>query len=591
MTQIRNVRNLAVLAHVDHGKTSLLDSLLWQSARIETGQPPTDPAAEEGRLKAISLMPKVASAHHRDTRIHLLDAPEHAYFGGEIERALSMCEGVILVVDASEGPVPPTRHPLRVAIRQGLAVIVVVNKIDQPGARPLEVLTEVRSLLSDLGATEAQRAFPALFTNARRGIVRLRPDGPDGTMETLLDVILEHVPAPRGDAEGPLRMRVSHVDYDPFFGRVAIGRVENGTVHAGQTVMHHRFDGEPVEGKVAQVFGYRGTNRSEIEAGLAGEVVAVGGIEAVRLGEMLAVPQAEGPFEPEGVEEPSLSITIGPNDSPMAGQEGDKIAASELRERLWNELLANVALRVDNGEQEGTFVVSGRSDLQLSILLEMMRREGHEMSVSRPEPVRRGAEGGLREACERVIADCPAVFAAVVAQKIEARGGEAADREEYPSGWARLEFRVPARGMIGLRSEFLSDTRGRGILNHRFDGFMAMDAEPPQRDTGVLVADRSGRCTDWAIDHLQPRGTLFVQPGDPVYEGMIVGERNGPGDVPVNIVREPAADSRDPRDFRPVVRVIPSRGLGLSEALEFVRGDERVEITPRAVRMRKASTP
>ena len=588
MTSSEDIRNLAIVAHVDHGKTSLVDSLLWQAALLDRGLSPEAAGHDLDRLKTISLMPKVASTVYKTTRINLVDAPEHAHDGGEVARSMGLVDGVMLIVDACEGPVPPTRFPLRSAVELGLPLLLVINKIDQPDARPAQALTEVKSLLADLGAREQQRNPPVVYTNARRGVARRHVDGPDGSLEPLLISILEHVPAPGGMSGQPARMLVSHLDHDPFYGRVAIGRIQDGEIRAGDPLLHWNLDGSRTEARVGSLFRYQGTDRREVESASAGEIVAIGGVEAVRHGETLSAAAATEPLPATVIEEPSICVTLAPNDSPLAGKEGSKNSIEELRERLWGELLTHASLQIEESSNGDGFRLASRGDLQLAILLEMLRRDGFEMSVSRPAPLCREHQGRREEAVERVIVDCPAVYASVVQSKVESRSGEAVDRVDHPSGWVHLEFLVPARGMTGLRSEFLADTRGRGILNHHFERYATLDGEPPQRGTGALVSDRAGRCTEWAIDHLQPRGTMFVNPGDPVYEGMIVGESSFPEDKRVNVVREaPPSDPESPRLPRRSAMVIPPRTLGLSEALEFIREDELVEVTPRAVRMRK----
>jgi len=590
--QRNDVRNLAIIAHVDHGKTTLADAMLWQSEIFRENEDVADRVMDSidlEREKSITVMAKNTSVVYRGTRINLVDIPGHADFGGAVERTLSMVDGVMLVVDACEGPLPQTRFVLRKALEQGRAPIVVINKIDLPRARPQEVLDEIRGLFEDLDATEAQKEFPVLYCNARRGLCRREFDGEDHPLLPLFEQILESVPAPEHDPERPMQFRVTTLDYDDFLGRLALGRVANGVLKRGDEVTQCHTDGTRSVGRVTGLFGYDGTRRVEVEEAGPGDIVAVGGLESVGIGETLSDrdrPEALGLLR---ADEPTLSMVISVNDSPMAGIEGRFVTGNSLRERLFRELLTNASIKVEETDSPDAFRISGCSELQLAILIEMMRREGYELSVSKPRILTRTIDDQVHEPVESLVVDCPEDYVGVVTEKVGARKGRMTKMINHGSGRVRMEFRIPSRGLIGFRTEFLRDTRGSGIMNHLYGEYEPWHGEIPVRAAGALIADRPGRCTAFAIEHLQPRGTIFVAPGEQVYEGMIVGENSRSNDLEVNITKEkkPVAPMDTIVAGDPTVRLIPPRSMSLEQALEFIRDDELVEVTPRAFRLRK----
>ena len=590
--QRNDVRNLAIIAHVDHGKTTLADAMLWQSEIFRENEDVADRVMDSidlEREKSITVMAKNTSVVYRGTRINLVDIPGHADFGGAVERTLSMVDGVMLVVDACEGPLPQTRFVLRKALEQGRAPIVVINKIDLPRARPQEVLDEIRGLFEDLDATEAQKEFPVLYCNARRGLCRREFDGEDHPLLPLFEQILESVPAPEHDPERPMQFRVTTLDYDDFLGRLALGRVANGVLKRGDEVTQCHTDATRSVGRVTGLFGYDGTRRVEVEEAGPGDIVAVGGLESVGIGETLSDrdrPEALGLLR---ADEPTLSMVISVNDSPMAGIEGRFVTGNSLRERLFRELLTNASIKVEETDSPDAFRISGCSELQLAILIEMMRREGYELSVSKPRILTRTIDDQVHEPVESLVVDCPEDYVGVVTEKVGARKGRMTKMINHGSGRVRMEFRIPSRGLIGFRTEFLRDTRGSGIMNHLYGEYEPWHGEIPVRAAGALIADRPGRCTAFAIEHLQPRGTIFVAPGEQVYEGMIVGENSRSNDLEVNITKEkkPVAPMDTIVAGDPTVRLIPPRSMSLEQALEFIRDDELVEVTPRAFRLRK----
>jgi GTP-binding protein len=588
--QREDLRNLAIIAHVDHGKTTLVDAMLWQSGIFRENEYVAERVMDSidlEREKGLTIMAKATSIRYRGTRINIMDTPGHADFGGEVERTLKMVDGVLLLVDASEGPLPQTRFVLRKALESGLAPIVVINKIDRPDARPAEVLNEVYDLFIDLDATEDQLDFPVLYCNARHGLCRREPAGPDEPLIPLFDQILTTIPAPRHDPEGPLQFLVTSLDYDDYLGRLALGRVFNGKLARGQEVGHCRLDGTTVRARVAGLYGFEGLRRVETDSAGPGDVVAVTGVESIAIGESLSDAERPQGLPPLKVDEPTLALVLSVNDSPTAGLEGTHVSGSKLRERLWRELLTNVSIRVEETESPDAFLVAGRGELQLAILIEMMRREGFEMLVGKPRILTREVAGRREEPFELLVIDCPERFIGVVTEKIGARKGRMTKMVNHGTGRVRMEFRIPSRGLIGFRTEFLTDTKGNGILNHLFDGYDGWTGEIQHRTTGSLVADRPGRATAYAIEHLQPRGTMFVAPGDQVYEGMIVGENSRSNDLEVNITKEKKLTNMRAASADATVRLIPPRSMSLEQTLEFIREDEVVEVTPRALRLRK----
>ena len=585
-----NLRNVAIVAHVDHGKTTLVDALLWQSGIFRENQSVAERVLDSidiEREKGITIMAKNTAVTYRDTHINIVDTPGHADFGGEVERTLKLVDGVLLLVDASEGPLPQTRFVLGKALEAKLPPIVVINKIDRPDARIGAVLDEIYDLFIDLDADESLLDFPVLYTNAKAGTCRTSPDGPDQTLVPLFEQILSTIPPPSYDPETPLQVMVTSLDYDDYVGRLAIGRVVSGELRKGQDVVTTRPGGSPKPLRISHLYGFEGLERVPIEAAGPGELVAVAGFDEFTIGDTICDEEDPRPLPALRVGEPTLSMLFSVNTSPMAGREGEHVTSRKLKARLEKEALTNVSIRIEPSETADAFKVSGRGELQLAILIEMIRREGFELAVGRPEVVTRTIDGQLHEPMELLVVDCPEEFVGVVTQKMGARRGRMMQMINHGSGRVRMEFRVPARGLIGFRTEFLTETRGTGILNHLFDGWAPWQGDITQRITGALVADRPGKTTAYAIEHLQPRGTLFLGPGQEVYEGMIVGESARPNDLDVNITKEKKLTNMRAASADDMVRLMPPRALNLEQAIEFVRGDELVEVTPKAFRLRK----
>lgn len=588
------VRNIAILAHADHGKTTLVDAMVFQAELLREADAPGDLLArilDAEHEKSIARLGRATTVSYREARIHVLDIPAQADFGGRVERTLRLAEGLLLLVDACEGPLPQTRFVLRKALEQRLVPIVVINKMDRPDSRAPEVLQEVRELFADLDASEEQLRFPVLYTDARRGLCRRDPGGLDESLVPLFEEILRTVPPPRFEPRRPLQMLVADLEYDDVLGRIAFGRVFHGTLRRGQPVAHCRHDGQVAECRVAGLFGRDGFRRVEMDEAGPGDMVSVAGLEAVSIGDTLADPSRPAPLPRVGLDEPTLAVVVSANDSPLAGLDGPYVTGRHLRERLFREILTNASVRVEETDSPDAFRVSGRGELHLVILLEVLRREGYEMSVSKPEVLAREPGGLRQEPVELLVVDCPQEFSTVVVQKVGARGGRIARMVDHGRGRVRMEFRIPTRGLLGFRAEFLADTRGTGILHHALDGWAASEGPMPQRATGALVADRPGRATAYAIEQLQPRGTMFVAPGDQVYEGMIVGENSRSADLDVNITKEKRLSEADFAAAASAARLMPPRLLSLEQALEFVRDDELVELTPRAMRLRKRVLP
>jgi GTP-binding protein len=593
-TRREDVRNLAIIAHVDHGKTTLVDAMLWQSGIFRDNEYVVERVMDSidlEREKGITIMAKNTAVSYRGVHINIVDTPGHADFGGEVERTLTMVDGVLLLVDASEGPLPQTRFVLRKALEAKLPPIVVINKIDRSDARPREVLDEVYDLFIDLDASEEQLEFPVFYCDARRGLCRRTPDGLDEPLLPLFDEILRTVPAPRHVPGHPLQLLVTTLDYDDYVGRLIIGRTVNGRLAKGQEAVLCRADGTRVPGKVTGLYGFQGLRRIEIAEAGPGDIVAVAGFETVSIGETLSDPLDPRPLPPITVDEPTIAMTFSINTSPMSGREGQHVTSSKLRQRLLREVLTNVSIRVEETEAPDTFKVSGRGELQLAILIEMMRREGYEFSVGKPEVLTRQIDGVRHEPMEVLVVDCPEEYIGVITQQTGLRRGRMTKMVNHGTGRVRLEFRIPSRGLIGFRTQFLTDTRGTGILNHLFDGYDAWQGDIPHRATGALVADRPGRATAYAIGHLQARGELFSAPGDEVYEGMIVGENSRDSDIDVNITKEKKLTNVRASTDEATVQLIPPRTMSLEQALEFLRTDELLEVTPKAFRLRKRILP
>jgi GTP-binding protein len=583
-------RNVAIVAHVDHGKTTLVDALLRQSGAFRANQQVIDRVMDNTDLereRGITILAKNTAVHYRDMLINIVDTPGHADFGGEVERTLSMVDGVMLLVDASEGPLPQTRFVLRKALERGLPPIVVLNKIDRSDARPKEVLNEVYDLFIDLDATEDQIDFPVLYTNARDGLASTEAGTPGEDLGVLFEAIVEHVPPPRGDVAAPLQLLVANLDASDYLGRIAIGRIFNGTVRLNDLVAVVKLDGVVQETKVTKLFAFDGLKRVEIEQAAAGDIVCLAGIEDITIGETIASPDHRIAIPPVAVDEPTVSIIFGVNTSPSAGRDGQYVTSRNIRDRLARELLGNVSIRVEDTDSPEQMKVIGRGELQLSILIEMMRREGFELQVSRPDIVTKDIDGVKMEPVEDLVIDVPEEYQGVVIAQAGMRRGVLSKMVNHGSGRVRLEFRIPARGLIGFRSQFLTDTRGTGIMNHLFAGWEPWHGAIAARAAGVLVADRPGPATAYAIFNLQERGEIFVEPGTAVYEGMIVGENARQNDMDVNVTKEKKQTNMRASTADEAIRLIPPRQLSLEQAIEFINDDELVEVTPRSIRLRK----
>jgi GTP-binding protein len=585
-----DVRNLAIIAHVDHGKTTLVDAMLWQSGTFRANEQVAERVMDSidlEREKGITIMAKNTAIHFRDVKINIVDTPGHSDFGAEVERTLKMVDGVMLLVDASEGPLPQTRFVLRKALEQGLPPIVVINKIDRPDARPQEVLNEIYDLFIDLDAHEGQLEFPVLYCDARKGRAGREPGVLEATLQPLLDQILETIPAPRFDDEMPLQLLITSMDYDDYVGRLAIGRIFNGSIRKAGDMSLCRLDGSIVPGKVTMLYGYEGLKRVEISEAGPGDIVALAGLEAVAIGETISDRENPRALPTIKVDEPTIEMIFSINTSPMSGRDGTHVTSRKLKERLEREGLTNVAIRVEPTDSPDAQKVAGRGELQLAILIEMMRREGYEMSVGKPEVITRRVEGQLHEPMEQLIVDCPEDFIGTVTQMVGERRGRMMKMSNHGTGRVRMEFRVPSRGLIGFRGHFLTETRGTGLMNHLFDGWEPWQGEIEHRATGALIADRPGKATAYAIEGLQPRGELFVAPTDEVYEGMIVGEHARGNDLDVNIVREKKLTNMRASGSDDTIHLVPPRVMNLEQALEFIREDELVEVTPHSMRLRK----
>jgi GTP-binding protein len=585
-----DLRNLAIVAHVDHGKTTLVDAMLWQSGIFRANQEVAERVMDSmdlEREKGITILAKNTAVRHGDLKLNIVDTPGHADFGGEVERALAMVDGVLLLVDASEGPLPQTRFVLRKALERRLPVVLVINKIDRPDARPKEVLDEVYELFLDLDADDGQIDFPIVYCNARAGRASLDVAQPGQDLEPLFAAIAEHIPAPRYDEAHPFQALVTNLDASPYLGRLALCRALHGTVRRGQQVAWCRSNGTIENVKVAELYVTEGLERVEASEASAGEIFAVAGLAEVTIGETLADPSDPRPLPVLQVDEPSLSLTIGINTSPLSGREGSKVTARLLKGRLDSELVGNVSLRVLATERPDTWEVQGRGELQLAILVEVLRREGYELTVGKPQVVTREIDGKVHEPVEHVSIDVPEEYLGVVTQLLAIRKGRLEQLVNHGTGWARVEYSVPSRGLIGFRTEFLTETRGTGILHHVFYKYAPWFGDIRMRPTGSLVCDRTGVTTQYALLSLQDRGSLFVSPGTEAYEGMIIGENARSEDMDVNPTREKKVTNMRASSAEELVRLIPPRILSLEQALEFIREDECVEVTPSSVRLRK----
>jgi GTP-binding protein len=585
-----DLRNVAIVAHVDHGKTTLVDAMLWQTGAFRANQDVAERVMDSmdlEREKGITILAKNTAVAWNGTKLNIVDTPGHADFGGEVERGLTMVDGVLLLVDASEGPLPQTRFVLRKALEARLPVILVVNKIDRPDARHAEVVDEVYELFLDLDADEEQIEFPIVYTNARAGWASLDPEQQGTDLAPLFELLLEHIPAPVHDPEHPLQAHVTNLDASPYVGRLALCRVRHGTIRRGQAIAWCRADGSVEPAQVSELYVTEALDRVPAEEAGPGEIIAIAGLPEVTIGETLADPADPRPLPVIRVDEPSLSVTIGINTSPLAGRDGSKLTARQVRARLDAELVGNVSLRVLDTERPDAWEVQGRGELQLAVLVELMRREGFELTVGQPQVLTREVDGTLCEPVEHLTVDVPEDFVGVVTQLIALRKGRMEQMVNHGTGWVRMEYRVPARGLIGFRTEFLTETRGTGLLHHVFDGWEPWFGELRTRPTGSLVSDRRGVAATFALFNLQERGTLFVAPGDEVYEGMIVGENARAEDLDVNATKEKHLTNMRSSTSDVLVRLVPHRQLALDQALEFLREDECVEVTPEVVRLRK----
>ena len=590
MKRRTDLRNVAIIAHVDHGKTTLVDAMLWQTGTFRKGQDVNERVMDSmdlEREKGITILAKNTAVTRGDVKFNIVDTPGHADFGGEVERALTMVDGVLLLVDASEGPLPQTRFVLRKALESKLPVILVVNKVDRPDARIAEVVEEVYELFIDLDADSDQIDFPIVYTNAKAGWAALE-EGVEGTdLSPLLDLMLERIPAPEYDPDHALQAHVTNLDASPYLGRLALCRVRNGTIRSGQQIAWCKADGSVAKATVAELFVTEALERVPAKEAGPGELIAVAGMEEVTIGETLADPENPEALPVITVDEPSLSIVVGINTSPLAGKEGSKLTARQVRDRLDAELIGNVSIRVLDTERPDAWEVQGRGELQLVVLLELMRREGFELTAGQPRVLTKEVDGKVHEPVERLAIDVPEEHVGAVTQLLAARKGRLEQMVNHSTGWVRMEYLVPARGLIGFRTEFLTETRGTGILHHVFDRWEPWAGELRTRPTGALVADRQGSTASFALFSLQDRGTLFIGPGEPVYEGMIVGENSRSEDLDVNAVKEKHQTNVRAASADLLVRLTPATRLSLENSLEFVRDDECVEVTPDSVRLRK----
>ncbi len=582
------IRNIAIIAHVDHGKTTLVDAMLRQSGTFRANEAVAERVMDSNELereRGITILAKNTAIFYHDTKINIVDTPGHADFGGEVERALKMVDGVMLLVDASEGPLPQTRYVLSKALEAKLPIILTINKIDRPDARPQEVLNEVYDLFIDLDANEEQLEFPVLYTNGKLGTATADLATPGVDLQPLFEQIVQTIPPAGGDAAAPLQILVTNLDYSDYLGRLGIARVFNGTLRTGEEVAIAKLDGSLQKTRITKLFTFSGLKRSDIEATELGDIVAIAGVEGITIGETITSIDNPSPMPHIAIDEPTIAMQFSVNNSPMAGREGRYVTSRNLRERLDKELLTNVSIRVEETGSPDSFKVLGRGELQLAILIEMMRREDYELMVGRPEIVTRTIDGKLMEPVEHLTVDIPDNFVGTVIERLGPRKGEMVKMHGH--GRVRLEFRVPSRGLIGLRSELLTETRGTIVMNSLFDGYIPYQGEIPQRPTGALIADRPGSTTAYALEGLEDRGVLFVPPGVEVYEGMVIGEHSRDNDLDVNIVREKKLTNMRASTADEAVRLAPPRVMNLEQAIEFIADDELVEVTPKSLRLRK----
>ena len=585
-----SIRNIAIIAHVDHGKTTLVDAMLQQSGTFRANEHMIERVMDSNDLereRGITILAKNTAIHYHDVKINIVDTPGHSDFGGEVERALKMVDGVMLLVDASEGPLPQTRYVLGKALEAHLPPILVINKIDRSDARPQEVLNEVYDLFIDLDAKEDQLDFPVLYTNAKAGTASKDIKGGGEDLRPLFDAILSTIPQPAGDPAGLLQILVANLDYSDYLGRLAIARVFNGTLRTGEDVGIARLDGSIHKTKITKLFSFSGLKRTDITETTLGDIVAVAGVEGITIGETITNAETPAPLPHIAIDEPTIAMQFTVNTSPFCGREGNYVTSRNLRERLDKELLTNVSIRMEETDSTDSFKVMGRGELQLSILIEMMRREGYELMVGKPEIVTKRLDGKLMEPVEHLTVDIPEGFVGVVMEQLGTRKGEVINMHNHGYGRVRIEFRVASRGLIGLRSQLLTDTRGTIVMNSLFDGYTEWQGEIPHRLTGALISDRNGVSTAYALWNLQERGELFVGPGVDVYEGMVIGENAKDNDLDVNVVREKKLTNMRASTADEAIRLVPFRQLNLEQAIEFIAEDEWVEVTPKSLRLRK----
>ena len=586
----QEIRNIAIIAHVDHGKTTLVDAMLKQSGIFRANEAVVERVMDSNELereRGITILAKNTALSFRGTKINIVDTPGHSDFGGEVERALRLVDGVVVLVDSSEGPLPQTRYVLQKALAAKLPPVIVLNKIDRADARPKEVLDEIYDLFIDLDATEEQLDFPIVYTNARDGVAHGELGGSSKDLLPLFEAIVKRIPAPAGDPAGVLQIQVMNLDYSEFLGRIAIARVFQGTLRRGEEVGVSKLNGKLQPTKITKLFTFRGLERDEAEEVSAGDIVAIAGVEGIQIGESITNLDRPAPLEPLLIDEPTLGMIFTVNNGPLSGHDGDYLTSRDLRDRLQKELLTNVSIRVEDTDTPESFRVLGRGELQLAILIETMRREGFELMVGKPEIVTRTENGTKLEPVERLVIDIPENFIGIVMETIGGRRGEMTKMSNHGSGRVRLDFKIPSRGLIGLRSQLLTDTRGTALIHSIFDGWTEYGGEMALRPTGALVADRAGVSTAFALWNLQERGELFVGPGVDVYEGMIVGENSREQDMDVNVTKEKKLTNMRSSTADEAIRLIPHRELSLEQAIEFIADDEYVEITPQTIRLRK----
>jgi GTP-binding protein len=584
------IRNIAIIAHVDHGKTTLVDAMLRQSGVFRENQEVVKRVMDSNELereRGITILAKNTAITYHGTKINIVDTPGHSDFGGEVERALRMVDGVLVLVDASEGPLPQTRYVLQKALQAKLPPIMVLNKIDRPDARPAAVLDEIYDLLIDLDATEDQLGFPILYTNAKTGVAHRTIGDDSTTLEPLFEEIIASIPPPSGDPASLLQIQVTNLDYSDFLGRIAIARVFQGMLRRGAEVAIAKLDGKIQPAKITKLFTFRGLERDEADEVSAGDIVAIAGVEAIQIGESITDLEHPAPLDPLTIDEPTLAMVFTINTSPPAGREGSFVTSRDLRARLEKELLTNVSLRVEDTGSTDSFRVLGRGELQLAILIETMRREGYELMVGKPEIVVRSENGRRLEPLESLVIDCPENFIGMVMESVGSRRGEMKKMVNHHSGRVRMEFTIPSRGLIGLRGQLLTDTRGTALIHSILEGWTDYTGDMAMRPTGALVADRSGSSTAYAIWGIQERGEMLIGPGVEVYEGMIVGENAREEDMNVNITKEKKLTNMRSSTADEAIRLIPPRELTLEKAIEFIADDEYVEVTPQSIRLRK----